>query len=467
MHLHKTKGEGRCARGDNSVNYFFLLLIGEGVFLYIDYEKIGESLGFGKNIFYNLKVKQNIDYIKKNQKEVLKKLRNKKPLNVLFYVYDESKWKSQSVYDLMEKDDRFNPFIVVTKNCAPKGNANEQTIDDIKKCYEFFENKGMKVKYGYDITGRILQKTSLSAISSSVTTEDGGFIPFEMFAPDIIIYSHPWYVYKTQGPVVCSKFALTYYIPYFIPASEQWHEYGLRFHQYIYKHYVPTDLVKEFYSKNMQNKGKSLRVVGHPILDEYLKKEKSLDSKTASSIIYAPHWTVCGNNLRFGTFDWSGYKILEFAKSHPELNWIFRPHPLLYNFVITSGFMKREEIDQYYDEWKSFAVYSDGGDYIDLFKQSYAMITDCGSFLTEYFVSENPLIHLVSDKFIPNQTISEIDKTYYTACTPEELSKHLKDVILDRHDYKKNDRIKLLELLKLRGSSCSEKIINDILSDFT
>ena len=343
----------------------------------------------------------------------------------------------------MEKDKKFNPIIVVTKNCAPEGNANYQTANDIKKCYEYFKSKKMKVEYGYDI-------------------EKDEFIPFEYFKPDIIFYSHPWYVYKTQGPVVCSKFALTYYIPYFLPASEQWHEYGLRFHQYLYRHYVPTDLVKEFYSKNMTNKGKSLRVVGHPIFDEYINKDQNISSKY---IIYAPHWTVCGDNLRFGTFDWSGDKILNFAKEHPNLNWVFRPHPLFYKFILSSGFMPKEKIDKYFNEWKEFAIYSDGGDYTKLFQESYAMITDCGSFLTEYFVTKNPVIHLISDQFTPNKMIEKIDETYYTAYNPTGLDKHLQEVILNKQDPKKEKRVELLDKLQLTNENCAKRIIKDILSD--
>ena len=409
--------------------------------MYIDYEKIGEKLGFGKDFFYNMKVKQNLTYIAKNQKKVLKKLKNKKLLNVVFHVYDESKWKSQSVYELMEKDERFNPVIVVTKNCAIKENSNYQTSEDVKKCYKFFKDKGMNVEYGYD-------------------TDKDEFIPFEKFHPDIIFYSHPWYVYKTQGPVMCSKFALTFYVPYFLPASEQWHEYGLRFHKYIFRHYVPTELTKDYYSKNMENGGKSLVVVGHPILDDYHNKEQKEDKY----IIYAPHWTVSGENLRFGTFDWSGAKILEFAKMHKELNWVFRPHPLMYKFILLSGFMSKEEIDKYFNEWKSFALFSEGGDYMDLFLESYAMITDCGSFLTEYFVSVKPVIHLISDKFVPNKTVNEIDKTYYTVQNQEELEEQLNTVILNKNDYKKPERIELLEKLGLKNNNCAEKILKDILA---
>ena len=410
--------------------------------MYIDYEKIGEILGFGKKFFYDMKVKQNIHYIKNNQKLVLKELKNGLPLYVVFYVYDESKWKSQSVYDLMEKDDRFEPLIVVTKNCAPEENPNYQTAENVIKCYEYFKSKGMKVELGYDI-------------------KRNTFIPLEKFHPDIIIYSHPWYVQEKQGPVICSKFALTYYIPYFLPASEQWHEYGLRFHQYIYRHFVPTKLVRDYYAKNMPSIEHSFSVVGHPVLDS-LNADNNAEKKY---IIYAPHWTVCGENLRFGTFDWSGDKVLEFAKNHKELNWVFRPHPLMYNYILTSGFMRKQEIDNYFNEWKSFATFSDGGDYIRLFKESYAMVTDCGSFLTEYFVTENPVIHLVSEHLKPNSTIKEIDKTYYTAHDADELLKHLHHVILDKNDYKKEERVKLLEKLNLKNSNSAEKIINNILSD--
>ena len=441
--------------------------------MYIDYEKIGEKLRFGKEFFYNLKVKQNLKYIAKNQKRVLKKLKNKTPLNVVFYVYDESKWKSQSVYDLMEKDERFNPLIVVTKNCAVEGNANYQTKEDVKRCYEFFKNKGMRVEYGYLISdtphpnpphkGREqycpYPDTPQKAKNQSTGNKDSGFVPFETFTPDIIIYSHPWYVYKTQGPVMCSKFALTFYIPYFIPASEQWHEYGLRFHQYLFRHYVPTDLVKDFYSKNMPNKGKSLKTVGHPILDYYTSNQQ----KEKKYIIYAPHWTVCGDNLRFGTFGWNGQEILNFAKSHSELNWVFRPHPLMYKFIITSGFMKQDEVDKYYDEWKNIGIFSEGGDYTNLFNESYGMITDCGSFLTEYFVTGNPVIHLISDKFKPNPAIKAIDKTYYTANNIEDLYNHLENVILNKNDYKKQERTELLTKLNLNKDSSAKRIIDDIL----
>lgn len=421
--------------------------------MYIDYEKIGQILGFGKDFFYNLKVKQNLKYIEKNQKKVLKKLQHKLPLNVIFYVYDEAKWKSQSVYDLMVQDERFNPKIVVTKNCAPEGNANYQTTEDVKRCYEFFKKKGMNVEYGYEL--------SPHPYPSPVGRGEDLYISLEQFKPDIIIYSHPWYVYKTQGPVVCSKFALTFYIPYFIVIAEKWFEYDLRFHKYLFKHYVLSEDVKQSYGSKMPNKGKNLEAVGHPILDYYYLHSEEKEKKYT---IYAPHWTVCGNNIRFGTFDWSGYKILEFAKAHPELNWVFRPHPLFYNFIISSNYMSKEELDNYYDEWRKIGFISEGGDYLGLFKESNALITDCGSFIMEYFVSENPMIHLVSEQFEGNSVVQAVDKESYIARNIDELYEHLNTVLLNKNDYKKEQRIQLLQNLNLKNNYSAKRIIDDILN---
>ena len=269
---------------------------------------------------YNLKIKQNLDFINKNivnvKKRLSKKIKTQK-LNVIFYVYDDTKWKCQSLYDLMDKSENFIPYIYVTKNAAPQNNCNYQTDDDLRKVYDFFAKKSMRVKYAYNI-------------------EKQKYIPFEKMnpKPDIIIYQHPWYVERTQGPVVCSKFALTYYVPYYISDTDEWFEYDLRFHKYIYKYFVPSDIVRKNYAKKMSNNGKNLVVSGHPQLDYfYLNKNNSASDTNNKVIIYAPHWTVCGDNIRYSTFDWSGREILEFAKSHKEFNWVMKPHPLLYNFL--------------------------------------------------------------------------------------------------------------------------------------
>lgn len=411
--------------------------------MYINYEKIGKILGFGERFFYNKKIKQNLNYIKRNQKKVKAKLKGKTHLNVAFYVYDSAKWKCQSVYDLMTKDERFTPCVFVTKCNAPENNFNNQTIDDIKKTYEFFKSKDMNVKYAYDL-------------------ENDKFIPFEKMSPkpDIIIYQHPWYVETTQGPVVCSKFALTYYVPYYISDIDNPIEYDLRFHRYIYRYYVPDEIIRKNYAPNMYDKGEKLIVAGHPQLDFYLDDKTENERKY---VIYAPHWTVCGDNLRYSTFDWNGYKILEFAEKHPELNWVFKPHPCLYNFLFMSGYMTKDDADEYYRRWHDVGIVCEDGDYMQLFQNSIAMITDCGSFLTEYFFTKQPCIHLVSQYFKGNESVKRICETYYNVHNADEMNKFFEEVLIYKNDPKKQERLALLK--KLNYPNSAEFIVEDILKN--
>ena len=111
----------------------------------------------------------------------------------------------------MIKNPRFEPIIIVTKNAAKNlDNPSYQTKEDILATFEFFKNKGMNVELGYNF-------------------EKNKHIPFKKFNPDIIIYQHPWYVETSQGPVVCSRFALTAYVPYDIATTTLDIEYNLRF----------------------------------------------------------------------------------------------------------------------------------------------------------------------------------------------------------------------------------------------
>ena len=129
--------------------------------MFIPYEKIGniiykyyksEKL---KNFFYSKKVAQNLRFIKKNKTKVLQKLKlkskNGEKIKIVFYVYDETKWKCQSIYDLLKKEPNFEVKILVTKNAAQNiDNPSYQTDEEIIKTYDFFKKHNMNVEYAYD-----------------------------------------------------------------------------------------------------------------------------------------------------------------------------------------------------------------------------------------------------------------------------------------------------------------------------
>ena len=425
--------------------------------MYIPYEKIGTFLAaflpdmLKKNVkkfFIEQKTLANCRYIDKNSTKVLKKLKKeikKRKLKVAFYVYDETKWKLQSLYDLFASDEHFEPVILVTKNCSPKDNCNYQSAENAEKVYSFFKDKGLNTEYAYDC-------------------ENNKFIPFEHFKPDIIFYQHPWYVETTQGPVVCSRFALTYYVPYYLPSTTAPNDYYLRFHRYVHKYYVLNEYLKKRYTKLMKNKGKNLCVAGSPQLDYfYLNKQ----NEHREYVIYAPHWTVNHETtIAYSTFLQTGKIILEFAQNHPEIKWIFKPHPLLKSALLVNGYLTAKEVNDYYEQWKKIGIYHDSGDYLNLFEKSYAMITDCGSFMTEFFMTKMPLIRLVSPDTPPfDKFMEEIMQTFYNIHNENELSQALNTVVLKKEDPLKEKRLKVLKNSGLNNNYAALNILNDIKSE--
>lgn len=393
-----------------------------------------------KDFFYRKKIKQNCAYIEKNKKKVLEKLKNKKVLKVVFYVYDSCKWKCQTIYDKMLKKPQFEPVIVVTKNAAQNlDNPSYQTKEEVLKTFEFFKNHQMNVELGYDF-------------------EKNKHIPFREFEPDIIIYQHPWYVETSQGPVVCSKFALTAYVPYDIPTTKLETEYNLRFYQYVENFYVINDKIKNFYAPLMDNKGVNLKAVGAPSLDVLYTSENN-----PKYIIYAPHWTINHKNtIAYSTFKENGKFILEYAQKHPEFDWVFKPHPMLKKAILDNNFISQIEVEKYYQAWEKLGRVCYDGDYFELFKNSKLMITDCSTFLIEYLAVGKPLVRLVSQNAVEFNIIAqEAIEACYNVHNNEELEQTLNQLLFNEQDAIKEQRLRISKQFK---QNATENIINDLLA---
>ena len=97
---------------------------------------------------------------------------------------------------------------------------------------------------------------------------------------------------------------------------------------------------------------------------------------------------------------------------------------------------------------------------MQLFQESLAMITDSGSFLTEYLFTKQPCIHLVSEHFKGNENVEKICQTYYNAHNLYEMNKFFEDVLINKNDPKKLERLALLEELNYPNSA--EVIVDNL-----
>ncbi|MBO4956648.1 MAG: hypothetical protein J6C50_02315 [Rickettsiales bacterium] len=372
-------------------------------------------------------------HIKNNYTQVIKKIKqkvkNNQKIKVAFLVSERQKWNCQQLYEKLEKSNIFEPMVLVTNI---KGREKE-----LKLNYDFFKNLNINVDWAY---------------------KDDKYIDLSVFNIDILFYQQPWEINKKQNIKNTSKFALSMYIPYAITntyySSNTYYKYFL---ECLHTYFIVNKTEKYNFINNISNKI-NFKITGHPKLDVYFDN-KEYEKKY---IIYAPHHSFEKEGLRYATFEWNGKEILEFAKKHKELNWVFKPHPRFKYSVVSNGILTQEECDKYFKDWEEIGLVYDSGNYFDLFKQSKCLITDCGSFLIEYFPIQNPVIVPISkDSKGRTNLANDILNSYYKVYNIGELNKCLEDVVLNNNDYMKNIRIEYLEKYKdVFNTNASENIIN-------
>ena len=396
-----------------------------------------------------------LDYIRhlicknnyKNKIKQIKKISKTRPINVVFIALENEKWGYQALYESLKKDSRFNPVVLVgihydihkKKDCT-KYNLEEN--------YEFFKQKGIKVEYIY---------------------QDGKYKNLKDFKPDMVFYEQQWGLPKFLRPETVSKYALTFYCPYGLSLLDYKSDYMRKFHSYLYKYFVDSNCNIERFETYHKGNSINCTPVGYSKLDEYLD-DKKIDlnkywkDSNKFKIIYSPHHSFDAESLRMATFRENDQLILNLAKNNPDTTWIFKPHPRLKFALIKNNIMSEEEVNQYYKEWETIGNVYLQGDYLNIFKSSDLMITDCCSFLAEYLPTGKPLIRLKNKNATALNTLGqEVVKGYYETKNNAELIETFNQLVMEGNDPKKELRINSQSLVIDFKQKSSLKILSELL----
>lgn len=379
----------------------------------------------------------------------LRRVYGTRKMRVAFIVSEVAKWKGQSVYDLMSRSDGFDPFMAVIP-CAGELQGNGDSIEvKVSDRVKYFKDKQMRVVSAWDgARGRIVDSKTLNA--------------------DLIFYQQPWDYFGRLAPQIVSSRALTFYFPYYmLNNADVMHEVGLEFHRMIFGHIVNSAETAKMFESDRKSFGfahiSRFLPLGHPMMDNfYLKMGKV---KRLGYVIYAPHWSITYGDftsvVKYGTFLWNGRAILDYAKRHPEVKWVFKPHPSLRNALLKSGAMSEKEIDSYYHEWERVGIACYTADYVDLFLAAKAMITDCGSFLTEFAATGGPIIRLISDLMTaePQPSLKAVYSTYYEVRNLQELYQALDRVVVGEEDPNGEERRAAVRAAGLLGTYAAKNIV--------
>jgi len=380
----------------------------------------------------------------------------KRKIKIVFINCESSKWAYQFIYDRFKEDNRFEVKVLISiyDMLKSKKYAYFDYEAKAKDNYNFFKSKGMNVEYAYDF------KTQ-------------NYIDLRKFSPDIVFYDEPQAITKIQSAEAVSKYALTLYCSYGSCISN-----GDNEKEEIYKKLYAYFVDNEFTQNSLINLGfdkEKIVLAGQPKIDAYLEninKNNVFWKTDKKHIIIAPHFSFDDNTeLRFGTFSWNYKFFYNYAKNHPEYEFILKPHPSLKREIVKRKLMTLDEMNTYFNMWKELenADVYESGNYIDMFRTSDLLITDCNSFLFEYLPTEKPVIHLINPNSKGhNEFGRKIIEGYYKAHNLAEIEEYLDKILIKNEDNMLQKRKEIIEnVLKLPKNGTKEVVYNYVINLLT
>lgn len=379
--------------------------------------------------------------------KLVAQMRSKEKIRVLFILHCLDKWKTEGLYNMMLRHERFEPMLGLA---LPLQDYPSEAVKKYGKLKDYVVAKG----YEYQ---ELCQKDDLDRI-----------------APDIIFYIEPYNGVINRGlEYRNARNSLFCFSTYGIHTVDFDWAYSTIFYKFLWQDYYESPLAAEHVMKHCPSRKGSIVYTGTPFADQLLKPAESDPWKTTPSrkrIIYAPHYSIVDphdkNALYIGTFLEHGEFILSLAEKYADkTQWAFKPHPCLFRELSKQWGEKRTQA--YYDRWAELPnTQFEEGQYLDLFKHSDAMIHDCSSFICEYLYMQKPVLYLDNGNDFPQNNLGRGGlQQHYHANTNKQIEQFIQDII-SGNDPMKDSRSAFVKqnLLPPNGKTAAENIIDAILT---
>jgi hypothetical protein len=409
-----------------------------------------------------------IRHSQKKYRKVKEELLKKDKIRVAFYVLFDSQFSGKPLFDRMLLDEQFAPFIVIIPH-TQRGQHNmlSQTEKSYKSLVALYPNE--QILTGYDKEKKQYKDYS------------------DYF--DIFIFSNPYeratHTYHRLSNHI-NKNSLIYYIHYafFSSLKIKKAEVKMPIFNLFTKVFVSTEHSLNYFKKYQWIKAKNVVLSGYCKLDDlystvsHESKELSSNQRglkdTQKSIIIALHHSV-GDRHKNATFS-NFYKYHEFfldlPKKYPNIDFIFRPHPLLFINLENDKSWGKDKLENYLKNITSHqnVTISIAGAYYDLFTNSDAMIHDCCSFIEEYLATGKPCCYMIKNQktleTLFNKFGLECLNLYHKAFRESDIINFIENVVLKGRDELMADReIYAIKYLLINHPRVSDYIFNEIKSD--
>ncbi len=302
----------------------------------------------------------------------------KNKIKVGFVTIDSAQWCGDELYNRFARDERFD---VTLFDCLRLDKADNDLIrKDFVVGVEQFKSRGLNV-------------VALDNLNAAVP------------AQDVLIYLTPYSAYVPAalrfGRLPVRN--LITHIPYSLDiAVRDRSYYNFLMFRAAWRIFFSSTIGMEVYGNNCSVGMPRGFFSGYPRMDVFFGRKAKFNftwkiaRPKSKKIIWAPHWSI-NDVTRYATFQWNYKFMYEFAKAHPEISWVVKPHQALFASAVKEKvFPTVAAFEEYLRAWNDLpnAQVVTGAYYQDIFATSDGMIHDSGSFIAEYQYVDKPMIFL-------------------------------------------------------------------------
>lgn len=385
-----------------------------------------------------------ISQTQNNYKNIIQKIQlssNTKPIRVGFLIGSDTAFGGRAVFEKMLLDSTFEACVIVVPHTSMD---EEQMFSKMAKTYK-------------SLCSSYPQHTNKILCSYDKGKKD--FIDYSSTL-DIIYFDNPYdsVTHKFYTILYLSQFALTIYIPYGYTGYLNFtvNVYATLAYSLLWNICVENQNNYELIKSHQMAKVENLNIAGYPKLDslaELLAQEQETIKKR-KQIIIAPHHTLTlkdfslylSNFVRLSEF------FLKLPKLYPQIDFIFRPHPLLFTQIIRFKIYGGEDNSQLFVknylqsiEQIPNMTYQEGGDYFKSFATADALIHDCGGFTAEWLYTDKPEAFIIeSSKTIEREFTpfgKEMLNHLYLVSSEKDIIDFIDSVVLQGQDSMKHSRV--------------------------
>lgn len=386
-------------------------------------------------------------YLEKVKTDFKKKTRKK--IKVAFLVFEPETWdKQEPVYREMLSRTNFEVDIIVVPN--------------------FNSTFGVRKTYGRELG--FFKKISQGAIAAY--SKDGTLIDISSSGYDYVFYGDsynrhmPWSLRSHQ--VV--RFAKVCYVPYgytgssvFDPISDN-REFFRNVYMTFFDIEEKVPKMRASFNKTCELGVQHFEYLGYPALEKYFLAERNSDPSDSNLVVsWTPRWSY---DEKIGGSHFLEFKdgFLGLVKESSDLNFVLRPHPMMFCEFLNKGLMTEAEVSSYKNKLNQLGAKLSAEESItDVLLNTDILVSDYSSILMMYFLTGRPIIYC--DSAIPfNAAYSKMREGMYIARSWNDVEKYITS-IKNGNDYLREKRRSIIDNYfgEMRGSA--SRIVDRLVVD--